>query len=135
MTRVGMLMAGIVVVATACDDPVAVNDLSGSYEASVFSLTEGGNTDDLLAQGASILLTLKADGSTSGRLFVPDGNEDGSDFDADLGGTWTLSGSQVSFDHPADTFIRDMSFEVDGTRLRGEASFDSAVLRVVLERR
>lgn len=120
---------------SACEDPVSVDDLSGSYEASTFTLTQSGSTDDLLAQGASITLTLDADGSTSGRLFVPDGNEDGSDFDADLTGTWTRTGSQVSFDHPADTFIRDMSFAVDGSRLTGEATFSSGTFRVVLDRR
>lgn len=83
---------------SACDDPLTVNEISGSYEASTFTLTQDGSTDDLLAQGGT--LTLNADGTTSGRLFVPDGNEDGSDFDADLAGTWTLNGSRVSFDHP-----------------------------------
>lgn len=119
---------------SACDDPVTVDELSGSYEASTFTLTQDGSTDDLLAQGASITMTLTANGSTSGSMFVPEGNEDGSDFEADLAGTWTLNGSQVSFDHPADTFLRDMSFTVDGGRLAGEATFDSATLRVVLQR-
>lgn len=135
MHRSVVTMTVIFALFSACDDPLTVNEISGSYEASTFTLTQDGSTDDLLAQGGSITLTLNADGTTSGRMFVPDGNEDGSDFDADLAGTWTLNGSRVSFDHPADTFIRDMSFTVDGSRLTGEATFDSATLRVVLERR
>lgn len=134
MHRSVVTMTVIFALFSACDDPLTVNEISGSYEASTFTLTQDGSTDDLLAQGGSITLTLNADGTTSGRLFVPDGNEDGSDFDADLAGTWTLNGSRVSFDHPADTFIRDLSFAVDGSRLTGEGTFDSATLRVVLER-
>jgi hypothetical protein len=119
---------------TGCDNPLTVDDLAGTFIASTFTVTEGGVTEDLLAAGASITVTLSSDGSTSGQLFVPGGNEDGSDFDADLSGTWTLDGSQVSLDHVADTFIRDMSFTADQDRLTGQATFGSATLHVVLPR-
>lgn len=130
-TSVVVLMPLLLV---ACDDPVTVEGLAGTYMATTFTVTESGGTEDLLAAGASITLTLTAEGLTSGQLFVPEGNEDGSDFVADLAGTWALDGSQVSFGHSADTFLRDMSFEADGSRLTGEATFGGATLRVVLQR-
>ena len=122
-----------VALVTGCENPLTVDDLAGSYIAATFT-TESGGTQDLLATGASITMTLNSDGSTQGRLLVPGGNEDGSDFDADLSGTWTLNGSEVSFDHAADTFIRDMSFAADQNRLTGQATFGAATLHVVLQK-
>lgn len=135
MRYVHMVVLVVITAITACDDPLTANHLAGSYEASLFTVVEGSSTEDLLAQGASIDLTLNANGSTSGRLFVPGGNEDGSDLDTALDGKWTLDGSQVFFDHPADTFIRDMIFTASAGRLVGHATFDGVVLDVVLDRR
>ncbi len=126
-------LCGLMVV-VACGDAQAptVQDVAGTYEATTFTTEEAGTTTDRLAAGASITLTLGADGSTTGRLFVPGGAEDGSDFDADLTGTWTLSESTVELAHDADTFMRDMPFAVDGSRLVGEATFSGVMIRVVL---
>lgn len=117
-----------------CADPVSVEDLPGSYEATTFTVREGGATEDLLAQGASFAITLDPNGLTSGRLFIPDGSEDGSDLDADLTGTWTFVDGDVLFDQTADTFVRDMPFAADDDRLVGEEVFGSATLSVILER-
>ena len=117
------------------NDPPEIQEVAGSYSATVFTVTEGGTTTDLLAQGASIELLLKADGQTSGRLFVPGGNEDGSDLDADLTGTWSISGSSVTLAQTADTFLRDMTFVVgNDNSLEGEETFGSATVRVSLQK-
>lgn len=134
MTRITTPLAFSLALLAACSDALTVESVAGSYEATTFTVREGSTTEDLLAAGASINLTLTAAGTTSGRLFVPGGAEDGSDFDADLTGAWALSGKQVTFDHAADTFIRDMPFTADDGRLSGEATFSGATLRVVLER-
>jgi hypothetical protein len=126
--------AGSLALLTACSDALTVDDLAGSYSATTFTTQEGSATTDWLTGGASIHVTLSAAGNTSGRLFVPGGNEDGSDLDADLTGTWALAGSQVTFQHSADTFLRDMPFTVDAGRLIGEATFSGVTVRVVLER-
>ena len=42
--------------------------------------------------GSTVAITLATNGTTTGRLFVPGGADDGSDLDGDLAGTWTLSG-------------------------------------------
>ena len=117
------------------NDPPGTQEVAGSYSATVFTVTEGGTTTDLLAQGASIDLLLKTDGQTSGRLFVPGGNEDGSDLDADLTGTWSISGSSVNLTQTADTFLRDMTFVVgNDNTLEGEETFGSATVRVSLQK-
>jgi hypothetical protein len=51
----------------------------------------------------------------------------------DLTGTWTLTGSTVTFDQPnADTLVRDMAFTAERNRLSGEENFGDFAIRVVL---
>lgn len=108
----------------------------GSFGAVVFTTrrADGTDTTDWLAEGASIRLNLHEDMTTSGRLYIPGGDEDGSDMDEDLTGTWTLQGNRVSLDHEADTFLRDMDLFFDGERLEGEETW-SVTVRVELMRR
>ena len=91
--------------------------VAGSYSAATFTVTTAAGTVDLLAQGSQVTLNLATDGTTTGQLFVPGGDEDGGDLDADLAGTWTLSGSTVTFDQAADTFFPDVEFTAEQDRL------------------
>ena len=123
---------------SGCDsDPVGptVESVSAAYAADTLTTTSGGQTTDHLARGASLEINLRADGTTSGRLFVPEAGEDGGDLDEDLTGTWTLSGTIVRFSQAADTFVRDMPFSVRGTQLVAQATFFTVEVRVVLGRR
>lgn len=124
----------VAAVCAACSDPATVESPAGSYVATSFTVREGSTTEDMLSAGASIDVTLTAARTTSGRLFVPDGSEQGRDLDADLTGSWSLDSCQVTLAHAADTFLRDMPFTVDSHGLVGEATFGGARLRVVLER-
>ncbi|MBX6365003.1 MAG: hypothetical protein IRZ00_14130 [Gemmatimonadetes bacterium] len=127
----------------ACGDdspagPPTQESVAGVYQASaghagaVFEITALGQTTDVLAAGATIRLELKADGSTAGRLFVPGGDEDGSDLDADLTGTWTLQGDTVRLSHAADTFLRDIPLVVSRNQLTADQSFGGVRVRVSL---
>lgn len=121
-------------------EPVERADLVGSYQATTFTSTVDDQTTDHLDAGATLTLTLGDDGTTTGRLFVPGGAEDGGDLDAPLDGTWSFDADedQVTFDHPADTFVRDMTFSAIGVnglpRIRGTETFGDATLEVVLDR-
>ena len=102
------------------------------YGATVFTITQDGQTTDFLALGATLQLDLHRDGTTTGRLLVPGGDEDGGDFDASMAGTWTIDGGTVSFQQDADTFVRDMPFTVHGNRLIGDATFGDVRVQVTL---
>jgi hypothetical protein len=102
--------------------------VAGTYEASSFTATSFSGTTDLLLAGAIVDATLAPDGTTSGRLFVPGGGEDGSDLDEDLTGTWTLTGDTVTFDHDAVTFITDMEFIAGRNTLTAEGTFGGVSL-------
>jgi hypothetical protein len=123
--------------ALACSDSpfeATIENVAGAYSATRLTTTESGVTTNQLTHGATLDLTLAADGSTTGRLFIPGGAEGGGDFDEDLTGTWTLTGKSVTFDHAADTFVRDMPFTAGLDRLSGEATFGDVTVRVTLEK-
>jgi hypothetical protein len=75
-----------------------IETVAGSYTASTFTIEDETGTIDLLALDASVSATLNEDGTTTGQLFVPEGDEDGSDLEADLAGTWTLEGDTLTKD-------------------------------------
>jgi hypothetical protein len=109
-----------------------VDTVAGAYPATTFTVTTATGTTNLLASGATVSLTLAADGTMGGRLIVPAGAEDGGDLDADLAGGWVLKGSTVTFGQSADTFIRDLEFVASRNRLSGAGTFDGTTIRLVL---
>jgi hypothetical protein len=108
------------------------DNVAGEYEATTLTITTTSGTTNLLGLGATLAVALHTSGATTGHLFVPGGAEDGSDFDADLTGTWDLTGTTVTFDQDADTFIRDVEFTATENRLTAEETFDDGTVRVVL---
>jgi hypothetical protein len=97
--------------------------VAGTYTAGTFTITSAVGPTDLLAAGATVDATLAADGTATGRLFVPVVVAGGEELDEDLTGTWTLSGDTVTFDQAADTFIRDAEFIAGRNTLTGEDTF------------
>lgn len=138
------LVLFVVLSAAACSDDGPVQPdlftketVAGTYMASgnvgSITLTDGdGETIDLLETGVEIVFELDGDGTTTGSFFVPEGNEDGSDFDADLTGTWVLTGDTVEFAHSADTVLRDMKFVVQGKELAGSYGGGDETIKIVL---
>ena len=148
-------IAAVALVAAACSDPsgptaLTRGDVAARYATAlpstagatgtgslVFTTTEDGVTTDHAAQGADIQLTLAADGSASGHLFVPDvptGNGTTEDFEADLAGSWALENGIVTLSHDADTFLRNMPLTVRGDRLEGDRTFGGVRVRISLLR-
>lgn len=104
-----------------------------AYGTLTFTTTANGATTDQLARGAQVQVVLAPGGTTTGRLLVPaQGTDPG--LDANLAGTWTLSGSTVRLQHAADTFLRDMPLTAAGNQLIGDATFSGVRVRVVLQR-
>ena len=89
---------------------------------------------DVLAEGGSLTITLNADGTTSGSLLVPAALNEGVDFTADMAGTFSLVGDSLSFSQNADSFVRDMSWTVNGSDIEGSGTFSGTTIVVVLNR-
>lgn len=122
---------------TACGDDdngfePTVDDVAGSYSASVFTLTSGSGEFDLLAIGATVTATLNPDGTTTGRLQVPGGVGEQGAIDEDLAGTWSLSGTTVTFTPTDSSLLTDVDFAAAPNTLTGEGVYQGAVLRLVL---
>lgn len=116
------------------DNPFSptVANVAGTYNATQFTATGSAGMFNLLSLGATVHVVLNPDGTTTGHLFVPDiGQEDG-ELDADLTGTWTLSGSTVTFSQTADTFIRDVEFTASQNSLESEGTFEGTTLHLAL---
>lgn len=109
-------------------------EVAGTYVATRLLTTEGDTPTDQLEAGVTLTVTLTADGSTSGSFFVPAEDEESEDFEANLEGTWMLIGRFVSFDHAADTFLRDTSFEYQDGELTADATFQVTRVEVTLTR-
>ena len=120
----------------ACGDDTSfsptIENVAGDYSASLFTLSLPVGPVNQLILGSEVTASLAPDGTMTGRFFVPHGGAGGADLDADLTGTWTLSGGAVTFDPAADTFIREMRFTVDRNRLTGTDTFGHQTLDLVL---
>lgn len=126
-------------VASACgsDDPMKVEDVApptmaevaGDYSATEFS---GGGYDVLALEG-SLDLTLGADGSLAGSMYIPPAADGPYTFD--MAGTYTLSGLSLTFYQDADTFVRDATWTWKGDGvIEGFWSGSGTTASVTLER-
>ena len=106
----------------------------GEFGTITFQADTADISRDMIAEGASLVLGLHPNGTTSGRLLIPVNVDGVPDFDADLTGTWSIEDGVVHLDHDADTVLRDMPFELDGDRLVGDEQFGGVRVRLELER-
>jgi hypothetical protein len=126
-------LLGTTVLSIACGDSAGPETVAGTYVATVFTLS-GATDADVLAAGGSITMTLKADGTTTGTFFVPASLNGGTDFTADLSGTFTVTGQALHFTQVADTFIRDVTWVIETNQLRGMGTFTGVTVSAILTR-
>ncbi len=128
-----ILAAGLLATTSGCDeddDPLGPEDVAGSYTATTFTAA----TTDVLAAGGSIAVTLHANGTTTGQLFVPASVTGGAALTVDLAGTFALIGNRVRFDLNTASFVENVDFDIVGTTLRGNGTFGVIPATVVLTR-
>jgi len=117
----------------ACSDytsPTSTPDVVGTYSATTLTRTANGVTEDQLALGVTLTITLVADGTTTGNLLVPAA----SSTPVDLTGTWSRAGTVVTFQHPTRTFIDVLPFDLHGPTLTAEGNVGPGSIRVTLSR-
>lgn len=125
-------VAGVLVI-SACDDSSGPRDPVGSYSATTLITTEGGLPFDHIANGSTIDIVLNPQRTTHGTMHIEAFGGD-PDFDADLTGTWTQTGSTVRFSQAEDTFLNDMDFTYAGNTLVGDDTFAGTRIQVTLTR-
>jgi hypothetical protein len=116
------------------DDPLSVGDLVGTWEATTFEIDPagGGAVIDFLAGGATIDITVAANGTTTGTLFVPAALNGGVALTESMAGSVDLDGNSITFDQAADTFLRDADFSLNGSTLTGTHTDGDGTITVVL---
>jgi hypothetical protein len=137
--------ATVCTAASGCDDddplapaPITEESILGAYVATQLDVTVAGSTTDILEEGAEITVTLDDDGTTTGRLFVPEGNDDGSDMDVSLDGTFVFDddADELSLNPGAENFLEGVVFTAsrdDGSvQLTGTRTFFGTRVDVVL---
>ena len=113
------------------------NSAAGNYTAFYWVTTgNSGQTSELLA-GSTLVLNLSADGTTSGHLHIAASSANQA-LDADMAGTWTQNGFTVNILQSADTFIRNMPFQMSfdpngGWDLEGNENFTGGQVRLILK--
>ena len=136
MRKLPGLLCVAVAAAVACSDAFSptIENVAGDYHLQrLATWTDTSGTKDWKAAGSTITISLNPNGTTTGALFIPGGNDDGGDLVADMAGTWTLVRSTVEFDQPnADTFVRDYQFTAGKNRLSSVKTIPGAKIEVVL---
>jgi hypothetical protein len=125
-----LLAVGPVLACSDSSTPTSPPDPVGGYSATEFTTTANGVTVDQLAEGVTLTLTLAADGSTGGALFVPAAGQS----PLDLTGTWTRKGTTVTFHHPLQTFLDVLPFDLVDKQLTAEGQVGPNFIRVTLSR-
>lgn len=88
---------------------------TGTYMATTFVVQPAGQASiNVLGEGGSLSITIKADGTTTGALIVPASVTGGAAVNESMAGTITVTQLTVSFDQAADTFVRDLSWSRQG---------------------
>ena len=134
ISRVAWGAFALTLLSCSCGTEPTDPDATGSYAATTLTVVDGTQTIDVLVAGGSLTMTLQSDGSTSGRLFVPGGGDNGQDLDENLAGTWTQTGVTVHFSQSADTFVRDASWTLVDRTLRTTYPSGSTTVTAVLTR-
>ena len=136
-TAAATLLFALVAVA-ACDDNTNPTDgIAGTYQAAELTIADESGSIDLLAAGAELSIVLTAAGATSGTFVIPAAySESGLEETLSLAGTYEYDAAAQSatFDHEADTFIRDVAWELEGGNLHAAFTSGGSTLTATLER-
>jgi hypothetical protein len=135
-----LLLIGLPALLLACggSNEPSSSAYAGSYVATSWTTTGNSGHQDQLVAGSTLQITLAANGTTTGHLhFVGSGGSQ--PLDADMAGTWTVSGNVVDFTQAADTFVRDMLFTVGSNiqgiiTLAGDKTFSGTQIQITLTR-
>ena len=132
------LLVVCIALAAACGDstspdPTNPDSIAGTYVATTFTLS-GDMSADVLDEGGSLTITLNADSTTSGNLFVPASVADGEELNESMVGTYSVVADTLTFNQVADTFVRDCSWIIEGSHLSASEEFSGVTITIVLAR-
>ncbi len=128
---VATLASALLVVAgmlSACSDATSPSPnprVEGSYAATIFTTTTAGGTIDRIAEGLSLTITLKSDGTTEGSVTAEGAT-------VPVAGTWDTTQNVVHFHQETANFLRQIPFRVRPNQLLGDTTLGVTRFRVTL---
>lgn len=134
LNRLPSSLFALLILGSACDstDP---SPIAGTWVATSFVVTETGEAPiDVLAEGGDLTITIASNNSTTGTLTVPGSLTNGADQSFSMSGTAIISGNTVDFEQSADTFVRDMTWQIVGDELHGTFSNAGVSVAITLTR-
>ncbi len=119
--------------ALGCSSTTTIpRDTVVTYAAITWTITEAGVETNALQAGATLDLELIEDGRVSGTLFMPAAINNGANLTADMTGTYTIVQGILRFAQTADTFVREVGWDVDGQQLIASEVVDGADVLLIL---
>ena len=136
VTRAVLPALLIATILAGCGDSTTPNEeVAGAYAATTFIYTSTGQApQDVLAAGGSLAITLGEDASTTGTLLVPDAITGSGNLIESMEGIFVRSGATLTFDQPADTFVRNVTWAIGNGTLTGTYANADGSVQVVLSR-
>ena len=113
-----MTLALTATIGGCSDGALALDDVSGQYQAKTFTIVVNGVTSELLSRGATVSLRLNPDLTTSGHITMPIvSGVQVTPVDDDLTGTYTLNNGIVRLKQ-GDAYLDGLAFTADPPELR-----------------
>ena len=137
LMKTGMTVTALAALVACGSDTTALSNdpVVGPYFATEFVTTGSFGQINQLGAGSTATIDLLANGTTTGHLHVV-ATAASPAFDADLAGTWRRTGNVVTFSQNADTFLRDMDFNVvpasTGVALEADQVFSGVRIQITL---
>jgi hypothetical protein len=128
---VAAMFAGMAAVLGCYDGPTGPEPLTGTYVATTMMITPaGGETVDLLADGASLTIVFGSGYTMTGTLSMPD-----EELDESMDGTYLRRRNTLEFVQTADTFVRDLTWAIGANTLTAsDQTLQDVEFEVVLTR-
>ena len=113
------------------DGPTGPEPLTGTYVATTMLITPGGGeTVDLLADGASLTITFGSGYTMTGTLSMP-----AEEVEESMNGTYIRQRNTLEFVQTADTFVRDLTWAIGANTLTAsDQTLENVEFEIVLTR-
>ena len=131
LRRSAAVILGMAAAVGCYDGPTGPEPLTGTYIATTMLITpEGGETVDLLADGASLTITFGSGYTMTGTLSMPD-----EELEESMDGTYLRRRNTLEFVQTADTFVRDLTWAIGtNTLTASDQTLQDVEFEIVLTR-
>ena len=131
------LSIALLAIGCSASDPVSPERrLSGRYEAIIWTISSLNGTIDMLAEGSHLWIELRADGTTDGEFFTPEGTApQPQERTVSMKGTWSVNDDEVvTFVMEGDTYVQLVEWQFGADKLENVFSVGGYTTTTVLRR-